>query len=106
VEVPEIDVDELARQHAAGAPIVDVRQTDEFEESRVPGSTLIPLATIPDHLTDLTFEHPVYLICRTGARSGRAAQWLRQQGVDAVNVAGGMVAWIEAGHPVDTGPQG
>jgi rhodanese-related sulfurtransferase len=48
----------------------------------------------------------VYLICRSGDRSRRACQFLRTQGIDAVNVAGGVMAWIASGQPVDRGPIG
>jgi len=47
----------------------------------------------------------VYLVCRTGARSAVAGEFLVEQGVAAVNVAGGMVAWVGAGHEVVTGDQ-
>ena len=48
-------------------------------------------------------EGPVYVICAMGARSLRAAEFYRSQGIDAINVAGGTTAWIEAGEPVSTG---
>jgi rhodanese-related sulfurtransferase len=44
------------------------------------------------------------VICATGARSGRAVEFLNKQGYDTVNVAGGSKAWLEAGHPVEHGP--
>jgi rhodanese-related sulfurtransferase len=103
VEVPEIDVEELEAQHAAGAVIFDVREPDEYEDAHVPGAILVPLATVPDRLRDFPTEGPVYLICAAGARSRRAAEFLRSNGVDAINVAGGTKAWLAAGKAHDRG---
>jgi rhodanese-related sulfurtransferase len=103
MEVPEIDVAELARVRSAGAPVIDVREPDEYTAAHVPGATLIPLATVPDDVTRVPTGETVYVICAKGARSLRAAEFYRAQGIDAVNVAGGTSAWVEAGQPVSTG---
>ena len=44
-----------------------------------------------------------YLVCRSGGRSLRVAEYLDERGYDVVNVAGGMMAWIDAGHAVSVG---
>lgn len=103
MEVPEIDVAELARVRAEGAPLIDVRQPDEYIGAHVPGAALIPLASVPDEVAQVPTDRPVYVICARGARSLRAAEFYRAQGIDAVNVAGGTTAWVEAGQPVSTG---
>ncbi len=48
-------------------------------------------------------DGPVYLICRSGARSNVAAEHLLQRGIDARNVAGGTNAWIASGNPTTSG---
>lgn len=103
--VPEVDVDELDRARAAGATLIDVRNPVEYDEVHVPGAVLIPLPEVPDRLGDLpaTGGRPLYVICRTGPRSHRAAEYLIANGVDAVNVAGGTLAWVESGRPFATG---
>jgi rhodanese-related sulfurtransferase len=45
------------------------------------------------------------MICRSGARSGNAADFLRAQGRQAINVAGGMNAWVSAGEDIVTGTE-
>lgn len=105
MEVPEIDVAELARVRRDGAPLIDVREPDEYVAAHVPGAELVPLATVPDRLDDLPTDRPVYVICAAGARSLRAAEVMRARGIDAVNVAGGTNAWIDAGFEVATGSQ-
>ena len=103
MEVPEIDVEALAQLRAGGAAIVDVREPDEYDEAHVPGAALIPLGSVVDRVDE--FPSPVYVICRSGARSHQASEFLRAQEIDATNVAGGTLAWIEAGHHVVTGSE-
>jgi rhodanese-related sulfurtransferase len=100
----EIDVFGLASQFAQqGLVLIDVRQPDEYLELHVPGARLLPLAQLSSHLDQLPEDQRVYLICATGRRSRRAAEWLAEQGRDAVSVAGGTVAWVRAGLPVHRG---
>jgi rhodanese-related sulfurtransferase len=103
VAVPEIDIDELARLRDAGIVLVDVREPDEYDEFHVPGAQLIPLADVPERIEELPPDERVYVICAVGSRSERAVEFLNKQGYDAVNVAGGSKAWLEAGHPVEHG---
>jgi rhodanese-related sulfurtransferase len=103
MEVPEIDVTDLAKVRAEGAPLIDVREPDEYTAAHVPGAVLVPLATVPERLEDVPADGQVYVICAKGARSLKAAEFYRSQGIDAVNVAGGTTAWIDAGQPASTG---
>ena len=103
MDVPEIDITEAVRRRAEGAPVIDVREPAEYAEGHVPGATLIPLATVPDRLAEIPTGGPVLIICRSGGRSRNAAEFLRTQGIDAINVGGGTMDWIHAGQPVDTG---
>jgi rhodanese-related sulfurtransferase len=63
----------------------------------------MPLDELPELVDQIPMEVPVYLICQSGGRSHRAAEWLLAQGFDANNVAGGTVAWVEAGKPTAAG---
>ena len=105
MEVPEVDVAELSVRRGEGAVLVDVREQDEYDDVHVPGARLIPLGEVADRATEVPEGETVYIICKTGARSRRAAENLRGLGRDAVNVAGGTRAWIEAGHEVATGSE-
>lgn len=102
-EVPEVDVAELVRQRGDGAPLIDVREPDEYREAHVPGAQHIPLGTVPDNLDAVPEARPVFVICAKGGRSYRAAEFYRSHGIDAINVAGGTAAWIAAGNPTNTG---
>ena len=103
VDIPAIDIDTLSQRMEDGAPVFDVRQPDEYEEARVPGVRLVPLDQVPDRVGEFPTDGEVYVICKSGGRSAKAVEFLRQQGVDAVNVSGGTMAWIEAGNAVDSG---
>jgi len=102
VPIPEIDVHQLA---ALGddVPVIDVREPAEWVEGHVPHANLIPLGDLGARIDEVPTGGTVYLICRSGARSAHAAGVLRERGVDAVNVAGGTVAWRAAGQPIATG---
>ncbi|MHA8049585.1 rhodanese-like domain-containing protein [Aquirufa sp. ROCK-SH2] len=75
--------------------LIDVREEHEYEEFNI-GATLIPLGEIADRLEEI--EHlkneEIIIHCRSGARSGRAQQYLESEGFTNVrNLIGGMLAW-------------
>jgi rhodanese-related sulfurtransferase len=99
----EIDVDELERLLDEGAVVVDVREPQEYVEAHVPGAVLIPMGRLVGATDELDSSRPVHLICRSGHRSAVMCEVLGAQGFDAVNVAGGTLAWVRAGKPYDRG---
>lgn len=101
--ISEVGVDELEAHLAAGARLVDVRETDEYVDGHVPGAVHVALGTVPDSIDRFRGEGPLLLICRSGGRSLRACEFLEQHGIEAINVAGGTLAWIASGRPVTTG---
>ena len=105
MSVPEIDVQTLAIERVAGRRVFDVREPDEYEEVRVPEAVLVPLAMVPEEIEQFEGTDTVYVICRSGARSRKAVEFLRANGIDAVNVAGGTLAWVEADLPTEAGPR-
>ncbi|MCC9174118.1 rhodanese-like domain-containing protein [Arthrobacter sp. zg-Y179] len=95
-EMQSVTVDTIPE----GAKILDVREDYEWEAGHVDGALHIPLDRLPDALDDLDPDQDLAVICRTGGRSARATQWLEVNGYSAVNVNGGMGAWLEAGKPM------
>lgn len=76
--------------------VVDVREPDEFEIARVEGTTLIPLSLLPQRFTELNPNQQIYLHCKSGKRSMKAVEFLRQQGFKYVkSVKGGISAWSD-----------
>ena len=100
--VPQIGAADGARRVQEGALLLDVREADEWAAGPAPAATPLRLADVPERIGDLPGDADVVVICRSGARSDRAAAFLRAQGIEAVNLAGGMQAWAAAGLDVIT----
>jgi rhodanese-related sulfurtransferase len=95
--VPEVPA---AAVPAAGW-VLDVREDDEWAAGHVPGATHIPLGQLGARTAELPGSgETIYVICRSGHRSARAALALNGAGWQAVNVAGGMHDWYAAGRPM------
>lgn len=106
--IGEVTVDELDRALAAGARLVDVREPLEYTSGHVAGAVLVPLSGLPDHIPEVRAvagDADLYVICKVGGRSLRAAEILATHGITAVNVAGGTLAWMSSGRPVVAGDQ-
>lgn len=82
--------------------LIDVREQFEYDEVRIPGVTLIPLAEVQGRMSEIPTDKTVIVTCRSGNRSGQAVDILRQAGFDNVhNMEGGIVAWQQAGYDVE-----
>lgn len=80
--------------------IIDVREEHEFDEFNI-GAQLIPLGELPERLDEIKANQDAEIIvhCRSGARSGRAKEYLSSEGYSKVrNLIGGMLAWQAAGY--------
>jgi glyoxylase-like metal-dependent hydrolase (beta-lactamase superfamily II)/rhodanese-related sulfurtransferase len=98
--IPEIDVNTLEFR-SAELFLLDVREPEEYEQGHVPGAFNLPQAELASRLDELPRACSLALICRSGARSLRVAQFLRQVGFEQVlNVQGGTEAWKAAGKPL------
>ncbi|GAA4697053.1 adenylyltransferase and sulfurtransferase [Promicromonospora umidemergens] len=103
-----VTVAELAALRADGSePVVlDVREPWEVELAALPGARVAPSGTFEgdgaaaavDEVVVRAAGRPVHVLCKSGARSARVARRLRDAGVDARSVAGGILAWA---HEVD-----
>ena len=85
-----------------GAWLLDVREDDEWAAGYAPGARHIPLGELGVRSGEIPQDRTVYVICRSGSRSARAAQALAAAGWEAINVAGGMQHWAAAGRPMAT----
>ncbi|MCV3741468.1 rhodanese-like domain-containing protein [Lentilactobacillus hilgardii] len=73
--------------------IIDVREDFEYRAGHIPSAINLPLSSLTNTMTQVSKPQPWYLICRSGARSKRAATFLSKAGYDVINVKGGMNAW-------------
>ena len=83
-----------------GAILLDVREDAEWQAGHAPRAKHIPLGRLAARLRDVPSNRTVVTVCRSGARSARAAALLAREGREAVNLTGGMRAWARAGLPV------
>ena len=98
----DITIEELKERMDKGEllNLIDVREEYEFDEFNI-GATLIPLGELPDRLEEIEAwkDQEILIHCRSGARSGRAKEYLTSEGYTNVrNVLGGMLAWQAAGY--------
>jgi rhodanese-related sulfurtransferase len=98
--VPEVDVRDLPDPLPSELTLLDVREPAEWHAGHIAGAVHIPMMSVPAELAAIPTGGQVLVVCAVGARSARVAAFLQQQGIDAVNLAGGMVAWARAGRPV------
>jgi rhodanese-related sulfurtransferase len=98
---------EIAPERAAellrdgGATAVDVRNPEEHEAGHIAGDTPIPFDQLAARAGGLDQGAPLVLYCRSGDRSGAAAQALRASGFDAYSIEGGLLAWTDQGLPIE-----
>ena len=103
VSADDVTVSEVAKRIQAGLPgttLLDVREPHEWEIVHLPDAQLIPQGQLPEHLNELSQTDDILVYCRSGARSARAVQFLRQMGFKkARNVRGGVLAWARDVDP-------
>jgi rhodanese-related sulfurtransferase len=101
-DVPSVGVDEIPTD----AVLLDVREDEEWGAGHIAGALHVPMRDVPRHLQQdpgrLTPDASIVVVCKVGSRSAHVTGWLRHQGYDAVNLAGGMLAWAGARRPMQS----
>lgn len=98
----EIGVIELKRKMDAKEPffLLDVREPNEYQIGKIPGSTLIPLGEVPRRHQEIPKDKEIIVHCKMGGRSAKAAAFLRQEGFKSVkNLTGGILDWSDKIDP-------
>ncbi|MGE5655240.1 MAG: molybdopterin-synthase adenylyltransferase MoeB [Actinomycetota bacterium] len=101
MEIPEMTVLELKQLIDSGAKdfvLVDVRNPNEYDIAKIPGSVLVPLPDIErgegvEKVKELLNGHRLIAHCKMGGRSAKALAILKDAGIEGVNVKGGITAW-------------
>jgi len=96
----DVRPDEAKEAMQRGAVLLDVREPHEWKSGHAPKARHIPLSQLGSRAGELPRNREVYVVCRSGNRSARAAKMLSAQRGDVANVKGGMSAWARAGLPV------
>ncbi len=95
-EVTVQDMKKALDDPKLGIKVIDVREPFEFEIAHVEGVPLLPMSQLRQRFTELDPNQQYYLLCKVGARSHQAVEFLREQGFKYVkNVKYGLDAWSE-----------
>jgi adenylyltransferase/sulfurtransferase len=95
-EVTVRDMKKALDDPKLGIKIIDVREPDEYQIAHIDGVPLFPLSTLPQKFTDLDPNTQYYIHCKSGIRSMKALNFLREQGFKYLkNVKGGIDAWSD-----------
>jgi rhodanese-related sulfurtransferase len=98
-QIPAVD----AAAVPADAILLDVRENDEWAAGHADGAVHIPMGEVVGRLSEVPEGGRIHVVCRVGGRSAQVTQYLIAQGMDAVNVNGGMLDWEASGRPVVDG---
>ncbi|MEY4246684.1 MAG: thioredoxin [Actinomycetota bacterium] len=103
----EISVSEFAEQFNEEIFLIDVREIDEYLSGHVPGAIHIPLNEVPNRVEEFRNPNggPTFVICKVGGRSASACDFLANQSLSVINIAGGTMGWIMQGNDVVEGSQ-
>jgi adenylyltransferase/sulfurtransferase len=99
--IPEISVQELKEKLENGAEfeLLDVREPHEHQICHLDQAKLMPLNAVPQRLSELDASKQYVVHCKMGGRSAQAVELMRQAGLEAVNVKGGITAWANEIDP-------
>ncbi|MEO8092719.1 MAG: rhodanese-like domain-containing protein [bacterium] len=98
----ELAPERVAELAASGeAVLIDVRQDYEWERGRIAGARHVEVNQLTAEAASIPKDRPVVFCCRSGSRSGMAAQAFRAGGWDAHNMADGITAWVGAGFELE-----
>lgn len=102
--IPQMSKQELKKlleRLPEGTQVIDIREEEEYEAGHIPGIPLLPMSQLAERLHELTPDQEYVFICRSGKRSQRVSEFLKEQGFARVNnFYGGMLTWD---GPVETG---
>ncbi len=94
--IPEVDIAGVPAELPEALTVLDVREDWEWQAGHIEEALHIPLMQVPARSVELPADHQVLVVCKVGSRSAQAVAYLQAQGVDAVNLSGGMQAWAAA----------
>ena len=102
----EINSEEYREQFASGKSgdyqFIDVREVDEYAAGHIPGTQNIPMSQIQQRLSEINPETPVILVCATGGRSAKVAEFMASMGYQKLyNHSDGTKGWVTKGYAVE-----
>lgn len=102
VQIPTVAVSGVPDPLPEGLTVLDVREDVEWDAGHIEGAVHVPLSEVPQRVGEVPADTQVLVVCKVGGRSAQATGFLLQNGIDAVNLDGGMLEWQAAGRPMTT----
>jgi rhodanese-related sulfurtransferase len=96
-----VGLDAASELIEAGAQLIDVRTDHEFQAGHLPGARQLEMNQLTAHSAEVDRDRPVLFYCRSGNRSGMAADAFAEGGWDAHNLDGGIEAWAAGGRTLE-----
>jgi rhodanese-related sulfurtransferase len=100
LRVPSVGAQEAMELVKDGATLLDVREKNEWNAGHAPLAKHLPLSQIDQAPRRVPAGRTVVVVCRSGNRSRQATVALRQLGINALNLSGGMHSWASSGGSV------
>lgn len=97
--IPTVTIDGVPNPLPEGVSVLDVREDTEWAYGHIEGAVHIPMGELPTRLHDVP-DGQMLVVCKVGGRSAQATAYLVHHGHDAINLAGGMLDWADAGRPM------
>ncbi|WP_243640407.1 rhodanese-like domain-containing protein [Nocardioides jejuensis] len=97
--IPTVSLDQVPHPLPEGLHVLDVREPEEWAHGHIEGALHVPLGILPARFSELP-DGQTLVVCKVGGRSAQAVMWLQRQGLDVVNLDGGMLDWEAAGRPM------
>lgn len=92
-EITTEEVDKLLKE-GKELQLIDVREVEEYKDGHIKGAKLIPLGQLDVRFDEIDLNKETIMICRSGARSSRACDFLADRGYKKIkNMVGGMLNW-------------
>lgn len=104
--VPSVAPQEAATLVDGGAVLLDVREPEEWSAGHAPRAVHVALGDLERDFETIDADARVVVVCRSGHRSAMATAFLRSMDRDAVNLDGGMQAWVTAGLSIESDGSG
>lgn len=99
MSIPTVAISGVPDPLPEGLVVLDVREPVEWQHGHIAGALHVPMNDIPDRLGELPAGQ-ILVVCKVGGRSAQVTGYLTQQGLEAVNLDGGMLDWEAAGRPM------
>jgi rhodanese-related sulfurtransferase len=99
-QVKDVDPTEARALIDAGWRVIDVRTDAEWADGHLAGSHHVPMDQVVEEI-GAHLDHPLLVVCASGGRSARVAQYLAAQGAETANLDGGLHGWEAAGLPLE-----